>query len=166
MQIELVAKPSAPQSNGGFVAQKQSVKNRHLLRQLNIQRGWKVLLLTVVNEEDVSFLARCVSHQGELIVLDSDMSALNRIEWQKKNGAFKSAKLTGDMMHTAFYPPKRVDLPIATAEFDGETIPYPDDYFDAVLCSRWGVETAVSPEMIKQALYRVVRPGGLVFCPA
>ncbi|MEM7335696.1 MAG: methyltransferase domain-containing protein [Chloroflexota bacterium] len=162
MFIDIVPDGSSTPTTDGPIVEKKRIDSHRMLRQLNIERGAKILLLAVENDEDVSFLARRVSHQGELIVLDADIDTLNRIETRKRDGAYKSSKVTGEAIHTAFYPPERVDLPVSTAEFDGESLQFPDSYFDAVWVSCWGVETAVYPELIKQELYRVVRAGGLV----
>ncbi len=44
-------------------------------------------------------------------------------------------------------------------EFDGRTIPFPDDHFDAILCTEV-LEHAQQPEALIAEMHRVLRPGG------
>jgi SAM-dependent methyltransferase len=44
-------------------------------------------------------------------------------------------------------------------EFDGTTIPFPDNHFDAILCTEV-LEHAMAPEALVAEMYRVLRPGG------
>jgi ubiquinone/menaquinone biosynthesis C-methylase UbiE len=44
-------------------------------------------------------------------------------------------------------------------EFDGTTIPFPDEHFDAVMCTEV-LEHAMAPEALIAEMHRVLRPGG------
>ncbi|MEO6716236.1 MAG: class I SAM-dependent methyltransferase [Novosphingobium sp.] len=44
-------------------------------------------------------------------------------------------------------------------EFDGTTIPFPDNHFDTVMCTEV-LEHAVQPEALIAEMHRVLRPGG------
>lgn len=44
-------------------------------------------------------------------------------------------------------------------EFDGTQIPFPDNHFDAILCTEV-LEHAVQPEALIAEMHRVLRPGG------
>ena len=62
-----------------------------------------------------------------------------------------------------------IDIPAASSfgmqkntdivEFDGTTIPFPDNHFDAILCTEV-IEHAMEPEALIAEMHRVLRPGG------
>ena len=62
-----------------------------------------------------------------------------------------------------------IDIPAASSfgmqqnadivEFDGTRIPFPDNHFDAVLCTEV-LEHAMAPEALIAEMHRVLRPGG------
>ena len=62
-----------------------------------------------------------------------------------------------------------IDIPAASSfgmqknsdivEFDGTRIPFPDNHFDAILCTEV-IEHAIDPEALIAEMHRVLRPGG------
>ena len=58
------------------------------------------------------------------------------------------------------YKHKNIKFTVANAEID--SLPYPDDYFDAVTCGQCVEHFTHSPKHAMEEFYRVLKPGGIV----
>ena len=58
------------------------------------------------------------------------------------------------------YKQKNIEFTVANAEVD--SLPYPDEYFDAVTCGQCMEHFTHSPKHAMEEFYRVLKPGGIV----
>lgn len=138
-------------------------KKQKLLLHLGIRQGWKVLVIGPGEGKELTLLARLVGARGELVVIDSEGDFLQSVETSKQKGAYQVAAYGSRAIHPALMPPQKVDVPIRTLVFNGRSLDFPDDTFDAVWCPGTVMsETAVSQEALLQEFHRVVRPGGII----
>jgi len=148
----------------GLDAQKSEQRKRQkLLFQLGFRQGWKVLVVGPGDDEELTLLARLVGSRGELVIVDSEGDCLERIEASKQNGAYQVSTYGSRAIHPAFIRPQKVDVPVFTLVFNGRSLDFPDDTFDAVWCAGMiGGEMAVAPETLIHEFHRVVRPDGII----
>lgn len=161
-------KPHKRTENSTAVDTKEAKKREKekLLLHLGIREGWQVLVIWPGSGEELALLARLVGPRGELVVVDSSGDCLESIETRKQNVAYQATAYVGQAIHPEFSSSKKVDVSVNTLEFNGRSLAFPADSFDAVWCPgvKAGV-TAVAQEALIREFYRVVRPGGsIAFC--
>ena len=157
--------PHQPNEDGTAVSV-STHRKRHkemLLWNVGIQRGWKVLVMWPKDESELTILARLVGPHGQLVVLASEDNALAGIETAREDGAYQATAQVGRPVHPAFLPPRQVNVSLQTLLFNGRSLDFPDDAFDALWCGGMReVATAGAQDALIQEFYRVVRPGGLI----
>lgn len=149
--------------NNGNIQKTQQWEKEIFLRLISNRNGWRVLTVWPGSGEELTIMAHQLGAKGEMVVIDTDTAILEQIERNKLKGLYQTRSTQNLSFGGAYSRYAKIQAAVHTQQFDGVTIDFVDNYFDAIWCP---LNNKPHSDPIHATLmdefYRIVRPGGFI----